>query len=230
MDALDPKLAIRHSKSFTLIELLVVVAIIAVLIAILLPALSAANAQAKSLVCQSQMRQFGMAFVLYARDFGTWPSKGVCTGSFRTYSWVPSGNPQGYPPSPLFDVANGALFPYVRRREMYVCPAHRAQNPKAKLSYSQNCVLFSIAGDFPNPDVVQYPAELINLVDQGWANDGYFVIGLVGELTTNYTAWYHPGPSTNFLMVDGHVDDFRLDNAKLFRGYTWPYRLPWDER
>lgn len=57
-----------RKKIFTLIELLVVVAIIAILLALLLPALSRARHSVMKAHCASNMRQFGMAFHLYAQD------------------------------------------------------------------------------------------------------------------------------------------------------------------
>ena len=46
-------------RAFTLIELLVVIAVIALLLAILLPALQRARRQARTVVCQSNLRQWG---------------------------------------------------------------------------------------------------------------------------------------------------------------------------
>jgi len=59
---------IINPDGFTLIELLVVIAVIALLMAILLPALQRARKQAKTVACQSNLRQWSLVFSMYANE------------------------------------------------------------------------------------------------------------------------------------------------------------------
>lgn len=71
--------------AFTLVDVLVSLVIIAILMGLLLPALSHASESARRVVCQSNVRQIGLAIVMYADD-----SK----GSMPTSIYLPTNTVQ----------------------------------------------------------------------------------------------------------------------------------------
>ncbi|MBP7748012.1 MAG: prepilin-type N-terminal cleavage/methylation domain-containing protein [Phycisphaerae bacterium] len=135
--------------AFTLIELLVVVAIIALLIAILLPALSKARDLARSVSCQSNLKQLMNGMFLYIGDEqvlpathalfwmqilfdGEWPRPAGVTwdgarDKLEGLTYKPAyQQPYHLDPEFVADVpTKGTLFRYLRHESVYVCPADR---------------------------------------------------------------------------------------------------------
>jgi len=104
-----------RKKGFTLIELLVVISIIALLLSILMPSLSKAKESAKRIVCQSNLKQWGLCFSMYTNHYN---------GSFGESWLIPVINGYGGLTWP------NELEPYYQGSEkLLVCPSATKGHP-----------------------------------------------------------------------------------------------------
>lgn len=106
-------------KGFTLIELLVVIAIIAVLAAILFPVFAQARGSARNTADLSNIRQIGMAAVMYAQDYD---ERYVPVGSWNDPAVTPYTNPVMPAPGIPWQGWGLRLLPYVKSKGIFHSP------------------------------------------------------------------------------------------------------------
>jgi prepilin-type N-terminal cleavage/methylation domain-containing protein/prepilin-type processing-associated H-X9-DG protein len=115
-------------RAFTLVELLVVIAVIAVLIAILLPSLRGARAQARAVVCGSNIRQLHLANSQYALEHGDVyvpAASDMTTGFGGRRRWHGTRESDGVDPDPernTFDPRLGPLVNALADGAIKACP------------------------------------------------------------------------------------------------------------
>ncbi|HEV2472336.1 MAG TPA: DUF1559 domain-containing protein, partial [Chthonomonadales bacterium] len=124
----------HRKRAFTLIELLVVIAIIAILAAILFPVFAQAREKARSISCLSNIKQVGLAMMMYAQDYD---EHLVWADSYGSYTCYPDWD--GGTSGPCFGWISWKhpLVPYIKNTQLWTCPS-RSQQPGYGIAYNTN--------------------------------------------------------------------------------------------
>jgi prepilin-type N-terminal cleavage/methylation domain-containing protein len=123
----------KRLRAFSLVELLVVIAIIAILAALLLPALSSGKNKARQTDCSANLRQWGLAYRMYADDNQDFlPRRGqgvqVLANIVRPEDWFNS-LPFYFGLPPFQNMVSNNVRPAAHSKSVFICPV--AEDPGA---------------------------------------------------------------------------------------------------
>jgi len=227
---------IKSSAGFTLIELLVVIGIIAILAAMLFPVLSRARRLAHDRTCVSNLRQIGMAVLLYLQEsneiffpyYTDLPDGGGRLWYFGLEPNFGQGDPEG---ERKIDIGRGLLTQYYAFEfRIESCPSferinglHKPKFDQATLGYGFNIYGLN-KGGVGKPTglplaVVTDPSRTVLFADSAQVNTFQPPASPENPMIEEFpfvspfdkTFHFRHDGRANVLFVDGHVESWEAD-------------------
>ena len=199
-------LMVRRTAGFTLIELLVVIAIIAILAAILFPVFARAREKARQTSCMSNVKQLMLGVIMYAQDYDEMLPD-------EQYNFGGGGNAAGD------GTWRGAIFPYVKNDQLFICPSHGPSSNVFDGRFNDQTMNASYAindwhqdSGSPTPPKRQPlarvvdPSSTIFLLESPGSADDICPSGLEhGQMPRNMESATRHNGGANYGFVDGHA-------------------------
>lgn len=218
------------SKAFSMVELLVVISIIIILISLLMPSLKLAGDKAKSMKCQSNLKQMGTAWNMYATDYNSYiptalqksSASGSGGSSVTWYCRDALGQYVNY-----YGIHTDSAVNKKWQNTVFNCPSNKngalaPASGSATINYGYNNLTQGLGSD--NSITLPY------LMLQSVAPDTFVIADTApvganvwGSLTLGFGSWASYGlwgyslihkNGANYLAADGHVSFYPI--TKLF--------------